>query len=123
MLILKPFRRLRNGMIPELPIGVTDSDLLEFYDKLAGNLSDQSTVHIHWWTHRQNPSVCWICDKNLLITKLIALAGKYITKSTVDMETDSSSGNDSDSEIESFENSYNEPEYDVDDELQPEDSI
>ncbi len=87
-------------MIPELPAGITDKDTLEFYDKLAGNLSDQSTVHVHWWTHRQNPSVCWICDVNIIITKLIELADKNITKSTVDMETCSMSENEQISEIE-----------------------
>ncbi len=111
-------------MIPDLPESVTDSDLLEFYDKLAGNLSDQSTIHIHWWTHRQNPSVCHICDTHLLITKVIALASKYITKSPVDMGTYSSSENESISEIEDtisdrVKDSY-EPEYDVEDETMDE---
>ncbi len=106
-------------MIPELPEGVSDRDHLDFYDKIAGNLSDQSTVHMHWWTHRQNPSVCHICDTHILIAKLIALADKNITKSTVDMETDSSTENDSESEIENLnydeEQPDNEPEYDVED--------
>ncbi len=103
-------------MIPELPGGVSDADLLEFYDKLAGNLSDQSTVHIHWWTHRQNPSVCHICDTHILIAKLIALASKFITKSTVDMETYTSTEDDSGSEIEDLnvnEEPSTEPEYDL----------
>ncbi len=67
---------------------------------MSGNLSDQSTIHIRWWTHRQNPSICWICDQNILITKILDLLGKYISKSSVDMETSSMSENDSDSEIE-----------------------
>ncbi len=105
-------------MIPELPKGISDADLLEFYDKLAGNLSDQSTIHVHWWTHRQNPSVCHICDTHLLITKLLGLSSKYISKSTVDMETYSSSENDSESEIEDLnvnEEPSSEPEYEVED--------
>ncbi len=97
-------------MIPDLPPGISDSDLLSFYATMSGNLSDQSTIHIRWWTHRQNPSICWICDQNILVTKLLDLLGKYITKSSVDMETSSMSENDSDSEI---EENPNEPEYDV----------
>ncbi len=109
-------------MIPDLPKGISDEDLLEFYSTVGGNLSDQSTIHIRWWTHRQNPSICWICDQNILISKLIALAGRYITKSTVDMETSSMSENDSDTEIEEnledeFLNRDDEPvpEYEVED--------
>ncbi len=94
-------------MIPDLPEGISDDKLLDFYAKLAGNLSDQSTIHIRWWTHRQNPSVCWICDQNILIAKLLKVSDRYITKSTVDMETSSMSENDSESEIEPT------PEYDV----------
>ncbi len=90
--------------------------MLDFYSKLAGNLSDQSTIHIRWWTHRQNPSVCWICDQNILLSKVMEITGRYITKSTVDMETSSMSEDDSDSEIENLnlnEEEPNEPEYDV----------
>lgn len=96
-------------MIPELPEGISDSDLLDFYSKLAGNLSEQGSIHIRWWTHRQNPSVCWICDTNLLITKILDITNHYIAKSTEDIVTSSMSDNDSESEIE------NEPEYDVED--------
>ncbi len=105
-------------MIPDLPDGISDSAVLDFFDKLAGNLSDQSTVHINWWTHRQNPAVCHICDTHILIAKLIALAGKYITKSTVDMGTYSSQENDSNSEIEMNldDEGATEPEYDIEDE-------
>ncbi len=103
-------------MIPDLPDGISDDKLLDFYAKLAGNLSDQSTIHIRWWTHRQNPSVCWICDINILISKLLKVSDRYITKSTVDMETSSMSENDSESEIEDEflnRNDEPEPEYEV----------
>ncbi len=103
-------------MIPDLPDGISDDKLLDFYAKLAGNLSDQSTIHIRWWTHRQNPSVCWICDVNILISKLLKVSDRYITKSTVDMETSSMSENDSESEIEDEflnRNDEPEPEYEV----------
>ncbi len=87
-------------MIPELPEEVSDSVRLGFYDTLAGQYSDQSTLHMHWHTHKGNPAACWICDTNLLVVKLLGLCEKYITKSTLDMVTELSSEDDSDSEIE-----------------------
>ncbi len=110
-------------MIPDLPEGISEDKVLEFYDKLAGNLQDQSTLHIHWFTHRRNPSVCWICDVMILNSKILALASRFITKSTVDLETEllSESETDTESEIEGIENSlnYNEegvPEYETEEE-------
>ncbi len=102
-------------MIPDLPENISDKDALDFYDKLSGNLSDQSTIHVHWWTHRQNPSVCWICDMPILLTKILDIAQAKYTKSTVDIRTDKSQEEDSDSEIENY-NVDDEPvpEYDVD---------
>ncbi len=102
-------------MIPELPEGISDEALLQFYDTLNGNLSDQSTIHTNWFTHRRNPSVCWICDTQILITKVIELAGRYITKSTVDLETASLSEDEADSEIEESTELIPEPEYEVED--------
>ncbi len=98
-------------MIPTLPPSISDEDRNEFYATLAGNLSDQSTIHIHWHTHRQNPSVCWICDMNTLLSMA------FSTKSSLDMVTKSSSDDESDSEIED-ENDLNHddeivPEYEV----------
>jgi len=81
-------------MIPTLPPLISDKDKDEFYATLAGNLSDQSSIHIHWHTHRQNPSVCWICDMNTLLSMA------FNTKSSLDMVTKSSSDDESDSEIE-----------------------
>ncbi len=83
-------------MIPILPPNVSDKDQLAFLSTLAGNLADQSTIHINWHTHRQNPSVCWICDLNMLVSKIL-----FYTKSSLDMVTESSSDNETDSEIES----------------------
>ncbi len=99
-------------MIPELPPSVTDAERLDFYSTLAGNLSDQSSIHVNWHTHRQNPSTCWICDMNVLMSKLIN------TKSSLDMVTRFSSDDESDTEIESDFNHNeeeigNEPEYDT----------
>ncbi len=82
-------------MIPELPKSVSAEDNLEFLSTLAGNLSDQSSVHMNWHTHRQNPSVCWICDLNILVSKIL-----FYTKSSLDMVTESSSEDELDAEIE-----------------------
>ena len=104
-------------MIPELPEGMSEANRLDFYDTLSGNLSDQSTIHVHWWTHRQNPSVCWICDMVTLLSKILDLSKPINTKSSVDIETCLSSEDDSDPENEDNlnhnEEIQNEPEYDV----------
>jgi len=93
-------------MIPELPLTVSAEDNVEFLSTIAGNLSDQSSIHVNWHTHRQNPSVCWICDMNILMSKLL-----LITKSALDMGTELSSEKESDSEIEneSFNKDDEEP--------------
>ncbi len=99
-------------MIPTLPSSISDKEQLEFLSTIAGNLSDQSSVHVNWHTHRQNPSVCWICDLNVLVSKVL-----FYTKSSLDMVTELSSEEESDSEIEN-ENDLNHdeegvPEYDT----------
>jgi len=100
-------------MIPELPPSVSDKDNLDFLSTLAGNLSDQSCVHINWHTHRQNPSVCWICDMNTLITKIL-----FYTKSSLDIQTKYSSEDVSESEIESLNtDEEGTPEYDVEEQV------
>ncbi len=98
-------------MIPSLPSSISDQEQIEFYSSIAGNLSDQSSIHVHWHTHRQNPSVCWICDLNILVSKILLL-----TKSSLDMETESSSEEESDTEIENESLNRDEepqPEYDT----------
>jgi len=105
-------------MIPSLPEGMLSGDILDFYDKLSGNLTDQATIHVHWWTHRQNPSVCWICDLVTLISKILDIAQERNTKSPTDMLTDESSASESDSDLEIEDNlNVNDepgvPEYDV----------
>ncbi len=103
-------------MIPDLPEGMTKSSIIRFYDTIAGNLQDQSTLHMHWFTHTRNPSVCWICDMNILLTKLIDFGDSFITKSTVDIETVSKSENETDSESETMNyDEENEPEYETED--------
>ncbi len=107
-------KSVRSNMIPTLPSSISDIEQIEFYSSIAGNLSDQSSIHVHWHTHRQNPSVCWICDLNILVSKILLL-----TKSSLDMVTESSSEDDSDSEIENESLNRDEepqPEYEVEDE-------
>ncbi len=101
-------------MIPDLPEGMRLREKLMFYDTLSGNLSDQSSIHMNWHTHRGNPSTCWICDQGTLLTKVLNVAFSLITKSTVDIETDEVPGEtDTDTEIENDNFEENEPEYDV----------
>ncbi len=105
-------------MIPDLPPSVSNQERLDFYSTLLGNLSDQSSIHVNWHTHRQNPSTCWICDMQVLSSKILLLTDSNITKSTLDMETESSSENDSDFEIEDESLNRDDevtPEYDVED--------
>ncbi len=106
-------------MIPELPHSVSDLEALEFYSNILSNLEDQSTIHTNWHTHKQNPSVCWICDIPIVARKIAYLVEKNITKSPLDIETELSSENVSDTEIEdeslNRDEEYNEPEYDVND--------
>ncbi len=102
-------------MIPELPEGMTDSNVLQFYDTLSGNLSDQSTIHTNWHTHRKQPSICWICDMTTLLSKVLTLAFKINTKSSVDSMIDENQVEaDSDTEIENLNiDEEREPEYDT----------
>jgi len=103
-------------MIPDLPPSVSDEERLDFYDKLLSNLEDQSTIHLNWHTHKQNPSVCWICDIPIIARKILYIVDKNISKSPLDIETELSSGMVSESEID--DESFNKdeepvPEYDV----------
>ncbi len=103
-------------MIPELPKSVTDLERLTFYSELLSNLEDQSTIHINWHTHKQNPAMCWICDIPILARKIAYIVEKNITKSTLDSGTELSSELDSDTEIDDESlnrDEENEPEYDT----------
>ncbi len=100
-------------MIPELPKSISAEENLEFLSTIAGNLADQSSVHVNWHTHRQNPSVCWICDMNILISRIL-----LYTKSSLDMVTEPSSEDEADAEIEKDNFNYNDeplgvPEYET----------
>ncbi len=105
-------------MIPELPKSVTDLERLAFYGDILSNLEDQSTIHTNWHTHKQNPSVCWICDIPIVARKIAYIVEKNITKSPLDIETELSSDSDSEPEIDDEslnrdEEAYNEPEYEL----------
>ena len=104
-------------MIPDLPPSVSDTERLDFYDKMLSNLEDQSTIHVNWHTHKQNPAVCWICDIPILARKVMYIMDKILSKSPLDMVTELSSDRDSEPEIddESLNNDEEErtPEYDV----------
>ncbi len=105
--------------IPDLPASVSDMERLEFYDKILGNLENQSALHETWHTHRANPSVCWICDLMSISRKVLYITEQYITKSTVDTGTaiDSDEESDSESDDEFFNKNEEvgsiEPEYDT----------
>ncbi len=111
-------------MIPTLPDSVTIEEKLEFYENLLSNLEDQSTIHVNWHTHKQNPAVCWICDIPILARVIYKCAEAFITKSPLDIETELSSGKESEPEIDDDskdgwdtdvdDNLDNEPEYEVD---------
>lgn len=102
-------------MIPDLPEGMDEFQILRFYDTLSGNLSDQSTIHTNWHTHRGNPSICWICDMTTLLSKVLTLAMAKYTKSTVDSKIEQAEDEtDSDTEIENFNvDDEGVPEYDT----------
>ncbi len=109
-------------MIPTLPDSVSDLEKLQFYDNMLSNLEDQSTIHVNWHTHKQNPAVCWICDIPILARIIYKLAEAFITKSPLDIETELSSGKDSEPEIDNdsdekdgWDTDLNEPEFEIDD--------
>ncbi len=111
-------------MIPTLPKSVSKIESLAFYSDILSNLEDQSTIHTNWHTHKQNPSVCWICDIPIVARKIAYIVEELITKSTLDIETELSSEEEIEPEIDDEslnrdEETYNEPEYEtVDDEVE-----
>ncbi len=106
-------------MIPELPSTVSNVERLKFYSDVLANLEDQSTIHVNWHTHKQNPAVCWICDIPICARKIAYIVEQLITKSTLDNVTELSSVLESDPEIDNEslnrdeEEGSTEPEYDV----------
>ncbi len=108
-------------MIPDLPLGNTVDQQIDFYEKLLDTNEGQGQIHIHWHTHRNDPSLCWICDRATLAHKCIniAIEATINTKSSPDIET--SLVHDSDLESEIDDESLNRddepvPEYEVEDE-------
>lgn len=107
-------------MIPDLPEEVSDQAKLQFFDNYVTNLENQSTHHIGWFSHKRNPSVCWICDQQILIHKILDFCEHLLSKSSEDYTTDKMSDTETDAESDEFiadddvEN-YNEPEFDIED--------
>lgn len=108
-------------MIPDLPKGVKVEDMLDFYEKYAARLDGQSGVHVMWYSHKRDPSTCWICDTQILTYKVLEICKDIIQSRSLDMETDEVPDSDYESEIDmehptdgDIENGYNEPEYEVD---------
>ncbi len=99
-------------MIPDLPEGLTPEQQLDFYTKLLSQNEGQGLQHIHWHTHKNNPTLCWICDRHTLVLKMLNINEQLITKSPIDSVTSSVHDSVLDTEIES---DYNEPEYEVED--------
>ncbi len=87
-------------MIPELPPSCSDEDALRFYRSLLGRIQDQGSVHINWHTHRQNPSVCWICDLITIGSIILGESERLYSKSALDKVTELSSGESTEVEIE-----------------------
>ncbi len=110
-------------MIPELPESCTLEQQVEFYKSLVGRLDSQNEFHVKWYSHKKDPSTCWMCDQQILVYKVLHLCEDIIQSRPLDIETAFKSHAeelDSESEVElndvfSEDIIGNEPEYDVDD--------
>ncbi len=103
-------------MIPDLPEGNTVDQQIDFYEKLLDTNEGQGLVHIHWHTHRNDPSLCWICDRATLAHKCLNIAEEsLLSKSTPDIETSLVPDSDIGTEIENDLNHDEEgvPEYET----------
>lgn len=107
-------------MIPDLPEGLSPEQQLDFYTKLLSQNEGQGLVHIHWHTHKGNPTLCWICDRHTLVLKMLNINEQLISKSSVDSGTSSVQDSEYDTEIENEHFGSTEPEYEIEDELQSE---
>lgn len=107
-------------MIPELPKSCSFAEQVEFYKSLIARLDSQNEFHIKWYSHRKDPSTCWMCDQQILVYKVLSVCEDILQSQRLDISTDL----ESDSELE-FESglegseedpvsTYNEPEYEVD---------
>ncbi len=108
-------------MIPDLPEGNSVDQQIDFYEKLLDTNEGQGLVHIHWHTHRNDPSLCWICDRATLAHKCINIAMEALNnaKSSPDIEACLDPDSELDSEIDSESLNTDEeavPEYETVDE-------
>jgi hypothetical protein len=95
-------------MIPYLPVNSSEDDMLKFYESIVDNLTTRSAHHEAWHTHKRDPSVCWICDLLEVSKNLIGEIGRYLSKSSLDIDDQSL-----DPEFSSEDDKVN---YNVDDE-------
>lgn len=115
-------------MIPELPEGCSLAQHVEFYKSLVARLDSQNEFHVKWYSHKKDPSTCWMCDQQILVYKVIALCEDILQSPPLDIETASKSHAeelDSESEYdvgnyvseeENIEEDLCVPEFDVEDE-------
>ncbi len=96
-------------MIPYLPQDTNPMDVPGFYRQIAENLESRGGHHENWHSHKRDPSVCWMCDLIELSKLVIGEMERFISKSTLDIETVIK-----DSEINSEDETVN---YNVDDEV------
>ncbi len=111
-------------MIPELPEGCSLKQHVEFYKSLVTRLDSQNEFHVKWYSHKKDPSTCWMCDQQILVYKVLSLCEDILQSTHLDTETASESHAeelDTESEyVAEYEDgkmedikTYNEPEYDV----------
>ncbi len=85
--------------IPSLPSSCSDEDALRFYRDILTRIEGQSQVHERWFTHKGNPSVCWICDLIMLTTYVLGESERILSKSSLDIETSKDQETNSEVEI------------------------
>ncbi len=97
-------------MIPDLPEGLSVEQELDFYERLLETNESQGLVHLHWYSHKRDPSLCWQCDRGAIAHKMVQLVERLLSKSDTDIETGLVQEIDSDTEIENDLNVNEEPE-------------
>ncbi len=74
-------------MIPNLPEETNPLDIPKFYRQIAENLESRGGHHENWHSHKRDPSVCWMCDLIELSKIVLGEMERFISKSTLDIET------------------------------------
>ncbi len=73
-------------MIPYLPKDTPDTSIPEFYQQVMDNLEMRCGHHETWFTHKKDPSVCWVCDLLELTKICVREMERYISKSALDID-------------------------------------